>query len=56
MGKEKINNYNKCENCEYLIDVFGNFVQYAKTKRFVDYEYWNNKMPYDCPFKEIKGD
>jgi len=34
----------------------GNFVQCAKTKRFIDYEYWNNKMPYNCPFKEKKGD
>lgn len=43
---------NKCEHCEFFVDVFGNFVQCVKTGRFVDYEYWNNIEPEDCPLKE----
>lgn len=39
----------KCDNCEYLKDVFGNFVQCIKTGRFLNYEYWNNEDPTDCP-------
>jgi len=42
---------NRCGNCKYLVDVFGNFVQCVKTGRFVDYEYWNNIEPEDCPLK-----
>lgn len=42
----------KCEKCEYFKDVFGNFVQCIKTGRFLDWEYWNNKEPEDCPLKE----
>ena len=41
----------KCEKCEFLADVFGNFVQCCKTGRFVDYEYWHNEDPADCPLK-----
>ena len=40
---------NICENCEYLVDVFGNYVQCIKTGRFVNYEYWHNIQPEDCP-------
>ena len=42
---------NKCDDCEHLKDVFGNYVQCVKTGRFVDYEYWNNIEPEDCPLK-----
>lgn len=45
----------KCENCEYLKDVFGNFVQCVKTGRFLNYEYWNNVNPTDCPL-DSKGE
>ena len=38
-----------CENCKYLVDVFGNYVQCVKTSRFVTYEYWHNELPDDCP-------
>lgn len=43
---------NRCGNCKYLVDVFGNFVQCIKTGRFVDYEYWNNIEVEDCPLKD----
>lgn len=43
---------NKCDKCEYFKDVFGNFVQCIKTGRFIDYEYWNNQEPEDCPTKD----
>lgn len=42
---------NKCEYCKFFKNVFGNFVQCAQTGRFIDWEYWNNKEPEDCPFK-----
>ena len=41
----------KCEKCEDFKDIFGNYVQCCKTGRFLNYEYWNNKDPYDCPIK-----
>ena len=41
----------QCEHCEFLKDVFGNYVQCNLTGRFVDYEYWNNIQPEDCPKK-----
>ena len=40
-----------CEKCQFLKDVFGNYVQCCKTGRFVNYEYWHNEDPYDCPIK-----
>lgn len=40
---------NQCDKCHYFKDVFGNFVQCVKTGRFVDYEYWHNIHPEDCP-------
>ncbi len=43
---------NHCENCKFLKDVFGNFVQCIKTGRFVDYEYWNDVEVEDCPLKD----
>lgn len=45
-------NMNKCDKCKYFRDVFGNFVQCVKTGRFVDYEYWHNQEPEDCPTKD----
>ena len=43
---------NTCDGCKYFKDVFGNYVQCVKTGRFVDYEYWNNEQPEDCPIKD----
>ena len=43
-----------CEKCQFLKDVFGNYVQCCKTGRFVDYEYWHNEDPHDCPIKSNK--
>ena len=43
---------NKCDGCEYFKNVFGNYVQCVKTGRLVDYEYWNNEHPKDCPKHE----
>jgi len=40
----------RCEKCEYLKNVFGNFVECVLLHHFVDYEYWNNETPADCPF------
>ena len=40
---------NYCDHCEYLKDVFGNYVMCVKTGRFVDYEYYHNIQPEDCP-------
>ena len=43
-----------CYGCKYLRDQFGNFVEcglLAKegTHLFVDYYYWNEGYPDDCP-------
>ena len=43
---------NKCDKCEYFNDVFGNFIQCKKIGRFIDYEYWHNQEPEDCPTKD----
>lgn len=40
---------NKCDKCPYFKDQFGNFVMCIKTSRFIDWEYWNNVEPEDCP-------
>lgn len=37
--------------CEYLKNVFGNYVQCVKTGCFVDYEYWHDETPDDCPLE-----
>lgn len=37
--------------CECLKNVFGNYVQCVKTGRFVDYEYWHDETPDDCPLE-----
>lgn len=42
---------NTCDDCEYFKDVWGNFVQCIKTGRFIDYEYWRNEQPKDCPMQ-----
>lgn len=47
---------NKCETCKYIKDVFGNFVQCIKTGRFIDYEYWHNMHPQDCPINKNEGE
>lgn len=45
---------NKCDKCSCFKNVFGNFVQCIKTGRLIDWEYWNNIEPEDCPLKEMK--
>lgn len=47
---------NSCVNCENFKDVFGNFVQCVATGRLIDYEYWNNIQPKDCPKKADEAD
>lgn len=47
---------NKCDKCSYFKDQFGNFVMCIKTSRFIDWEYWNNIEPEDCPLKENIND
>ena len=47
---------NKCDKCPYFKDQFGNFIMCIKTSRFVDWEYWNNIEPEDCPLKENRDD
>lgn len=47
---------NKCDTCRFHINVFGNFIQCVKTGRLVDYEYWNNLEPEDCPMILSKQD
>ena len=44
--------FNRCDNCEYFVTVFGDHSQCVKTGRIVDYEYWNNEQPADCPLKD----
>ena len=46
---------NQCEKCEFFKDVFGNFVQCIKTGRFIDYEYWYNIHPIDCPLNILNS-
>ena len=43
---------NKCENCEFFKDVFGNYVECVKLHKLVDWWYWNNKEVDDCPLAE----
>lgn len=43
---------NQCDKCPYFKDIFGNYVQCVKTGRFIDYEYWHNELPDDCPLPE----
>ena len=40
---------NQCDKCPYFKDIFGNYVQCVLTGRFIDYEYWHNELPDDCP-------
>ena len=43
---------NQCDKCPYFKDIFGNYVQCVKTGRFINYEYWHNELPDDCPLPE----
>ena len=47
---------NKCDKCPFLKAQFGNFVMCIKTSRLIDWEYWNNREPEDCPLKENSDD
>ena len=49
----------ECYGCEYLADVFGNYVECKKsaetgTHMFVDWYYWNKGSPEKCPLKNDK--
>lgn len=39
---------NYCD-CKSLKDQFGNFVFCPLLQQFVDWYYWNNKAPENCP-------
>lgn len=41
---------NKCSKCEHFKDIIGNYVQCVKTGRLIDWEYWHDVQPEDCPF------
>ena len=46
-----------CYGCKYLIGAFGNYVECRKTAEhgthmFVDWFYWNNGSPKDCPLRK----
>lgn len=46
----------RCNNCKYLADAFGNYVECKKSAEnglhmFVDWHYWNNSSPEECPLK-----
>ena len=48
----------KCYDCKYLIDAFGNYVMCKKsaengTQMFVDWYYWNDGSPEKCPLKKV---
>ena len=46
---------NKCDKCPSFKNQFGNFVMCIETSRFINWEYWNNIEPEDCPLKENKS-
>ena len=38
-----------CTGCEYLADFAGNYVECTLLHRFVDWYYWRDSCPDDCP-------
>ena len=49
----------KCCICEYVADAFGNYVECKKTAEngkhmFVDWYYWNDGAPAECPLNTEK--
>ena len=54
MGAEERRMTCKCDKCEYAKDAFGNFIECILLHRFIDYEYWHNETPNDCPKIEEK--
>lgn len=45
-----------CGKCEHMKDVFGNYVECVLLHKFVDWWYWNNSVPDDCPLNIEDGD
>ena len=48
-----------CYSCEYIHNVFGNYVQCGKaaetgTTMFVDWYYWNEGHPEHCPLRKVE--
>ena len=43
-----------CYSCEHLHDEFGNFVSCDLLHVFVDWYYWNDQTPKDCPLNKQK--
>lgn len=44
----------RCEQCEFVKDVFGNYIECVKLHRFIDWWYWHNKTLDDCPIEKRK--
>ena len=49
IGKKRGMTECRCEKCEFAKDAFGNFIECVRLHRFIDWWYWNNETPYDCP-------
>lgn len=43
-----------CAGCGYITSFGGNYIECVLLSRFVDWYYWNNKSPDDCPKKKRK--
>lgn len=42
----------KCIDCDHLADFAGNYVECVLLHRFVDWCYWHDISPDDCPLKK----
>lgn len=41
-----------CTNCPNMADFAGNYVECVKLHRFVDWWWWRDQAPEDCPKRE----
>ena len=44
-----------CSNCEYISDFGGNYTECVKLHKFVDWWYWRDDSPEECPRRNDNG-
>ena len=44
-----------CTNCKYIADFAGNYTECVLLHRLVDWYYWRNLSPDDCPENKVKN-
>jgi len=43
-----------CEKCEFAKVVFGDYIECVRLHCLMDWRYWHNEIPDDCPIEKRK--